>query len=101
MKLEEFKNKINEMYEKYGDVDVVFDFKTGGNEFYTFDKNGKNLNHSNTEQMPDEQFDYCLIEEILEIQLAYSNPEMTEVNSIVLCNYKLGDDLEEEENYDN
>ena len=92
MKLEELKNKINEMYEKYGDIYVSFDFKTGGDEFYTFTKGNKKLNHHNTVNMPDEQFDYCLIEEIADIQETYSDVKMTKVNGILLCNYKLESD---------
>lgn len=83
MKLEEFKNKINEMYKKYGDIDVNFDFKTGGDYYYSFSKDGNYVNYD-----PDNDFDNLFIEEILNIEETYANIEMTEVSGIVLTNYK-------------
>ncbi len=88
MKLEELKNKINEMYEKYGDIEVYFDFKTGGDGYYSFSRNGKLITYEDIEPTPDDYFDNCFIEEILDIQETYADIEMTKVSGIVLTNYK-------------
>ena len=83
MKLEELKNKINEMYEKYGDIEVCFDFKTTENMYYSFSKNGDYVHYD-----PENDFDSLFIEEILDIEETYADIEMTEVSGIVLTNYK-------------
>lgn len=81
MKLEEFKNKINEMYDKYGDIEVCFDFNTTDEGFYTFMKNDKIIEEPNT-------FDDLFIEEIVDVQETYYDVEMTRVSGICLSNYK-------------
>ena len=41
MKLKELTEKLNKMHTQYGDIDVCFDFKTGGNCLYSFEKDKK------------------------------------------------------------
>lgn len=90
MKLEELKNKINEMYDKYGDIEVIFEFKTGGNYFYSF-YNEKNepVSVIDDKYYLDETFDTLLIEEILDIQETYDGEDVTlsNVTGICLSNY--------------
>lgn len=88
MNLKEFKDKINEMYDKYGDIEVCFDFKTGGEGLYSFSKDGKLLTYDDNENTPDDYFDYCFIEEIIDIQETYFDEEQTKVSGICLSNYK-------------
>lgn len=85
MRLEELKNKINEMYEKYGNVEVGFDFQTNEECLYSFSKDGHLVDY-----VPDfnNDFDNLFIEEILDIQEFYSDIEMTKVSGIYLTNYK-------------
>lgn len=93
MKLEEFKNKINEMYDKYGDVEVCFDFKTGGDCLYSFSRDGELLTYIDNEHTPDQYFDNCFIEEIVDVQETYFDEEQTKVSGICLSNYdQLGGD---------
>jgi len=91
MKLEELKNKINEMYEKYGDVPVIFDFKTTGDEIYTYLKHDEIQHYSGDDIKPEMLFDQLLIEEIVDVRVGYGNDEMTEIDGILLSNYKVGE----------
>lgn len=88
MHLKAFKRRIDEMYEKYGDVDVAFDFKTGGNGFYSFYRDKKLLTYLDEEHTPDEYFDSCFIEVIEDIQETYEVKDgQLVVNGICISNY--------------
>ena len=88
MRLKDFKRRIDEMYEKYGDVDVAFDFKTGGDGFYSFYCDKKLLTYLDEEHTPDEYFDSCFIEVIEDIQETYEvKGGQLVVNGICISNY--------------
>lgn len=88
MRLKDFKRRIDEMYERYGDVDVTFDFKTGGDGFYSFYRDKKLLTYLDEEHTPDEYFDSCFIEVIEDIQETYeAKGGQLVVNGICISNY--------------
>jgi len=94
MKLEELKNKINEMYELYGDVDVHLDFKTGDQYVYAYAKHGKIQEYAEDDIKPEMLFDEIFIEDIADVSETLGDDN--KVNGILISNFYI--DEKEEEN---
>jgi len=86
MKLRTLIDELNKLYCKYGNVDVMVDFQTGGDGNYSFYNGSKLLTYS--DETPDTLFTNVLIEEILSIDEVTNNTG--KVTGIVLNNYRNG-----------
>lgn len=82
MKLKEFKEKIDLMYEKYGDVDIVIDMRLDDEANISFqDENGNYF-------YPIDRIKYIMSEDIKDISETYRSDGVNDlVDGICISNY--------------